>query len=222
LASANRIYGAAKTSSQNSTSPLITRGQQLLLSSNEEDDEDSELTAATRLPPLDSRPTNEPRPEMNHELSGVLMQGNGLPTPFDRSRSVRQINTLSYVQSDEHGLEDAHHYYEPMLNRRSNLMSSGHAVQTNANGQPTSTLLAFDRRAPQPPERSFQRLQSPAYATLGNGSHALSAYGVGTMRPLAYASPGFGAQSPAYSAHLYNTLSSVQRASTGSKRRPKL
>ena len=73
--------------------------------------------------------------------------------------------------------------------------------------------INLERRPPQPPERLFQRLQSPAYATLGASGHSLS--GSGSIKPMIY-----GSQSPPYSAHhLFNTLNTMQKANGGSGKR---
>ena len=63
--SSNKIYNSKMSTSQNtnsnnSTSPLITRGQQLLLSSNEEDDDEdtSQIQLSTKRPSCSSQLTN--------------------------------------------------------------------------------------------------------------------------------------------------------------------
>lgn len=139
MASQNRIYGGTKTSSQNSTSPLITRGQQLLLSSNEEDEEDSEPTQnavrASRLEGSNIVPGQSNTLRTNRALNGSLYQ-------LDRNSDLVE--------------QDSHYYYEPIVaNRLSN--------ERRVNSSITPAL------PPPPPERTFTRPhQSSAYGTLNN------------------------------------------------------
>lgn len=163
--SSNKIYNSkmasTNTNSNNSTSPLITRGQQLLLSSNEEDDDEdtSQIQLSTKRPSCSSQLTNSSGVNqtgnptgsqtmsqtmcqtMNQAMSQALNQTGSTQTNFIGSnRSSLTGGTLGYPSQSYSQTESQPNYYGQVMASTS---AASRFLERQSSYRPQSNLGSF-------------------------------------------------------------------------------
>lgn len=141
--SSNKIYNSKmstnqNTNSNNSTSPLITRGQQLLLSSNEEDDDEdtSQIQLSTKRPSCSSQLTN------SSAANGSNQTGAQHPTTNFTATSQRSSLTggTLYPSQPYSQTESQPNYYGQVMASTS---AASRFLERQSSYRPQSTLGSF-------------------------------------------------------------------------------
>lgn len=138
----NKIYNSkmsststGHTNSNNSTSPLITKGQQLLLSSNEEDDDEdlSQIQLTTKRPSCSSQLTT----------NSTLLNSNLMNTNFNTSNrpltNTNLYNNQPYSQTES----QPNYYGQVTMAGTSQLSAANHFLERQTNYRSQSNLGSF-------------------------------------------------------------------------------
>lgn len=142
--SSNKIYNSkmTNTNSNNSTSPLITRGQQLLLSSNEEDDDEdtSQIQLSTKRPSCSSQLTNSSTANQAGNLAGnPTLNQTGQTSLIASNRSSLTGGTL-YPSQPYSQTESQPNYYGQVMASTS---AANRFLERQSSCRPQSTLGSF-------------------------------------------------------------------------------